>query len=138
LSFVEPPDPDGAGAELAEPAQGWVPVRVGANWYSLRVSSIVEILDWVSPMPIPTAPAHVIGVLTRRGHTVPVIQLRACLEAGGVEAARSGFARIVVVDVDDMRVGCQVDEVLLIGAELPSEPAPLDIASVLQTWRVRQ
>jgi len=113
-----------------------LPVRVGGSWYTLDVSRVVEVLDWESPMPLPTAPDYVLGVLARRGHTVPVIRLSLCLGLEETPTERGAFPRIVVVNVDGMRVGCLCDQVLLLDEDTPTAPEALDICAVVRSQRV--
>ncbi|MBN1265284.1 MAG: purine-binding chemotaxis protein CheW [Anaerolineales bacterium] len=88
-----------------------------------RVESIIKMQDITS---VPHAPVFVDGVINLRGEVLPVVDLRC--RFGLEEREETRETRIVVVAIDDMKVGMIVDgvsEVLNINTEEVEPPSPM-------------
>lgn len=70
------------GAESPDPIAQLFAFRVGSEEYAIDLRRVEEILRPPKVMRIPHAPAHIHGVINLRGAILPVIDLRARLQAG--------------------------------------------------------
>lgn len=98
--------------------------RLGDGRYAVEIAAVREI---IRPQPItvvPLAPPFVVGVLNLRGSIVPVLDLRS--RCGLAAALQTRESRVVVVQVEGLTVGLQVDSVSEVVTLAPDclEPAP--------------
>jgi purine-binding chemotaxis protein CheW len=68
---------------------------LGDAVFALPVAPVLEILDARDAAPLPRAPAHLLGLIDRRGASVPVVDLRRLL--GLPERADTPDTRIIVL-----------------------------------------
>lgn len=83
--------------------------RVGPQQFALDIFQIERILRYEPPATLPHAPAFLEGVIQYAGAVVPVVDLRKRME---VEAGVREDIRIMVVQLENQRVGLVVDQVL--------------------------
>lgn len=69
--------------------------RIGTDRYAIDANEVAEVLGLVSLKRIPAAPQWVAGLLARRGHMVPVIDIAAMTT--GQQAALVASTRTVLV-----------------------------------------
>ena len=107
--------------------------RLAGTTVAVNAEQVEAVHDCCAPSPVPRAPAHLLGLVRLGEHAVPLVDVRMFL--GLVKTADAPdhgndvlFRRIVVVRVDDMRVGLECDRALGVldvdGAEL-QEPTAL-------------
>jgi len=77
--------------------------------YVVAVEQVNEVLKMWSLTPVPNAPEHILGVSSLRGTMLTIIDLGKRLGLG--PAAMNEKSRVVVVTVDDEKVGFIVDRV---------------------------
>ena len=77
--------------------------------YVVPVGQVNEVLKMWSLTPVPNAPEHILGVSSLRGTMLTIIDLGKRLGLG--PAATNEKSRVVVVTVDDDKVGFIVDRV---------------------------
>ncbi|MGO7733242.1 chemotaxis protein CheW [Rhizobium johnstonii] len=77
--------------------------------FCVRTTTIREIRGWGPAMPIPHAPADVIGVMNLRGTVIPIIDLATKLGMKNTEPNER--SAIVVAEVHGMAMGLVVDRV---------------------------
>jgi len=77
--------------------------------YVIAVGQVNEVLKMWSLTPVPNAPEHILGVSSLRGTMLTIIDLGKRLGLGA--AAMNEKSRVVVVTVDDEKVGFIVDRV---------------------------
>lgn len=112
---------------------------LGEALFALPVAEVIEIIDAEAPAPLPRAPAHLLGLIDRRGQSVPVADLRGLL--GLAPRADHGDTRIIVMNLPGAgepphAVGLRVDRVIEV-ARLDGEgPVPLAEAGLLR-WDER-
>lgn len=70
---------------------------IGSALFALPVAPVVEILDAREIAPLPRAPAHLLGLIDRRGASVPVVDLRRLL--GQPDRDDTPDTRIVVLSL---------------------------------------
>jgi chemotaxis signal transduction protein len=75
---------------LADPLPGERPTAFGLN-----LAKVSEIVEAGEPIPVPGAPAHVLGLVIRRDRAVPVMDLGTCLGLAPVVPDRR--SRLLVV-----------------------------------------
>jgi len=69
-------------------------LRLEGHEYALPLGCVVEVVRMAALAPVPDAPAHVLGLLDRRGRVVPVLDLRRRL---GLPAAEPGLSTPICV-----------------------------------------
>jgi len=82
--------------------------RVGSEEYGIDIRKVQEIRSYEAPTRIPSAPAHVKGVVNLRGAIVPVVDLRLKL---GREAGYTASTVVIVLSVARRVAGVVVDSV---------------------------
>jgi purine-binding chemotaxis protein CheW len=85
-----------------------VTFRVGAQEFALDILQIERILRYTAPAPLPKAPDFLEGVVQYEGGAVPVVDLRKRFE---LPAPIREETRLMVLDLEDQRIGVLVDEV---------------------------
>jgi purine-binding chemotaxis protein CheW len=83
--------------------------RVGPQEFALDIFQIERILRYERPASLPSAPDFLEGVVQYGDAVVPVVDLRKRLE---VPAQLTDEVRIMVLRLDDQKVGILVDQVL--------------------------
>ena len=94
--------------------------------YGIDIARVYEIIRMESLTAIPRAPEFVEGVINLRGQIIPVIDLRKRFGLPKAEQTRS--SRIIIVEMNEMRVGLTVDavlEVLDLGVGTINPPPPV-------------
>ncbi|MGZ4590785.1 MAG: chemotaxis protein CheW [Actinomycetes bacterium] len=97
---------------------GYVMFMMGGREMAGRLTEVREVVRAIGVEPLTGARAPVTGLLTLRGHPLPVVDLRSGVEPGDV-----GDVLVLVAD-DDGALGLAVDNVLAVLG--PDELAPLD------------
>jgi purine-binding chemotaxis protein CheW len=85
-----------------------VTFRVGPQEFALDILQIERILRYMPPAPLPKAPPFLEGVVQYEGGAVPVVDLRKRFE---LDAPIREETRLMVLDLEDQRIGVLVDEV---------------------------
>jgi purine-binding chemotaxis protein CheW len=83
--------------------------KVGPQEFALDIFQIERILRYERPATLPSAPSFLEGVVQYGDAVVPVVDLRKRLE---VPAALADEVRIMVLRLEDQKVGVLVDQVL--------------------------
>lgn len=98
--------------EVVETArdQQVVVFQLAGQVYGINIARVFEIIRMESLTAIPRAPEFVEGVINLRGQIIPVIDLRKRFSLPKTENTRS--TRIIIVEMNEMRVGIVVDAVL--------------------------
>jgi len=102
-----------------------VSFRIGEQEFGFEILQVERILRYVQPSAVPQAPAFLEGVLPFEPGVIPVVDLRKRLE---VPAVIRDETRVVVIRIDDERIGVVVDdvrEVLRIDATFIAPPPAL-------------
>lgn len=79
--------------------------------YATSILSVREILKTAQVTQVPRCPRGVLGVLSKRGVVMPVVDLAACLELRDIEHRVDPDQRILVVGEGDHICGLRVDAV---------------------------
>jgi purine-binding chemotaxis protein CheW len=89
-----------------------VTFRIADTWLAVSAQHVEEICGAVTPLPIPRVPDHILGLMNVRGHGVPLLSLQRFLHlAPAAEPLDDPHGRIVLVNVNGMRVGLVCDQV---------------------------
>ncbi len=100
--------PEREAREQVEATEHLVTFFIGAEEYGVDVHLVQEIIRVPLVTAVPRAPAFVKGVVNLRGRIIPVIDFKAKLGLGPVDATRRG-ARILVVRLKGRLLGLLVD-----------------------------
>ncbi len=102
---------------------------LGEERFALDIMVIDSIVEVGKIVRIPESRSYVEGVMNLRGNVIPIINLKK--KFGLKETERSKAAKIVVVNLDDRRVGLLVDEVheVLTITDQQIEQPPTDLTS---------
>jgi chemotaxis signal transduction protein/hemoglobin-like flavoprotein len=115
---------DATGAE-----RQFVVFNLADEMYGVDISAVREIIQYQSPVSVPSAPAAVSGIINLRGTIVGVVDLRKLL--GLPQSPISNETRIVVADSEGESLGMVVDavaEVVRVRSD-QIEPAPSVVTS---------
>lgn len=122
LGLVTPVDPNllfRSETNLAEevavmpalsPTVSLVVFRMHGEDFGTDIANVVEVLEYREPVHVPRAPDFVEGVVPVRDSVLPIIDLRKRMEIPC--GAPTADTRLIVVLIDDERVGLLVDSVL--------------------------
>lgn len=85
----------------------YVRLRVAQHALAIPMSAVEEVADYKTPVPLPSAPAHILGLMPIRERSVPLVALDIFLD----NAIACEPQRVVIVACDGMRVGIICDEI---------------------------
>ena len=83
--------------------------KLGNEEYGMDISLVTTISGYTGVVPIPNAPACIIGILNLRGDVIPVYSLRKKFRMPEIEA--DGGTQLLVTKCNDVQVGYKVDSV---------------------------
>lgn len=84
--------------------------KMNEEEFGTDITNVVEVLEYREPAFVPRAPEFIEGVLHLRGEVLPIIDLRKRMEIPRMPPTPD--TRIVVVLIDDERIGLLVDSVV--------------------------
>lgn len=84
--------------------------KMNGEEFGIEISNVVEVLEYREPSRVPRAPDFIDGVIRIRDTVLPIIDLRKRMEIA--HSAPTADTRIVVVLIDEERVGMLVDSVV--------------------------
>ncbi|MGQ0814685.1 MAG: chemotaxis protein CheW [Gemmatimonadota bacterium] len=84
--------------------------RMNNEEFGTDISNVVEVLEYREPVHVPRAPEFIDGVVQVRDKVLPIIDLRKRMEIP--VAPPTADTRIIVVLIDEERVGLLVDSVV--------------------------
>ncbi|HZQ91748.1 MAG TPA: chemotaxis protein CheW [Terriglobales bacterium] len=96
--------------------------QVGRETFAVPIAQVHEILRVPDIAPVPEAPAHVEGVMNLRGKIISVVDLRKRFGERNLERGRR--SRVMVVEVDQRKVGLIVDSASEVFRLAPSQVEP--------------
>ncbi len=73
----------------------------------LRATHVTEVLRAVTPLPLPKAPAVVMGMINLRGRVIPVLNMRMLLNLSPVAVRHTDH--LVVIEDDELNYAIHVD-----------------------------
>jgi len=119
-----------AAEDRGDDRRQFVTFRTKEQEFGADIMSIREIRGWTATTPLPQAPTHVRGVINLRGLVLPVVDLRAQLGCGRLEATSKHV--IIVVNAGGSTIGLLVDAVSDIieasGSDIQATPEPAEEA----------
>ncbi len=83
--------------------------KLGNEEYGMDISLVTTISGYTGVVPIPNAPACIIGILNLRGDVIPVYSLRKKFRMPEVEVTEG--TQLLVTKCNNMQVGYKVDSV---------------------------
>ncbi|MCX4190874.1 chemotaxis protein CheW [Methylophaga sp. OBS1] len=103
--------------------QQWLCFRIEDETYAHPVNQVREILDYLSPVPVPGAQSCVEGVLNVRGEIVTIVSSKQLL---GLDEAVNDSEHIIVLETTSGLVGVTVDEVKKISVLADADMMPVE------------
>lgn len=94
--------------------------------YAIDIKYVEEIQRSQEITDVPHTPEHILGVINLRGQIIPVIDLK--IKFGMEKSEVTNMTRIIVVNVEGIVVGLQVDsvsEVLRLTTDKIEPPSPV-------------
>ncbi|MCK4739313.1 MAG: chemotaxis protein CheW [Deltaproteobacteria bacterium] len=86
-----------------------VTMGLGTERFAVPIEEVKEIIAKYEIVPLPKMPAFIEGIISLRGTIVPIVDMR---KRFGMAAREAGAdAKVVVVDLEGLSVGIQVDTV---------------------------
>lgn len=82
---------------------------LGKEEFALEIENVREIIRFPEIVKVPNVPTYIRGVISLRDSLLPIIDMRIKLETGDDSVTDS--TRVVVIDVNDIRLGLVVDQV---------------------------
>ena len=77
--------------------------------YAIPIANVVQIIEVQPIIQLPDSPSHFLGMINVRGHTIPVIDIRAMLK---IPAAKTGKNNsIVIISTNGKTAGFLADSV---------------------------
>ena len=104
---------DLASLHSAGPARQYLTFRLGFEQFAAPILSILEIIEFHPPVPVPGLPAPFCGVIELRDTAVPIIELASCLYRPVGEVSKRTCILIVETKgySQNRRIGFIVDSV---------------------------
>lgn len=99
------------GAAVVEEEKRFLSFDLGGEAYAASIMDVREILKIVTPTEVPRAPREVLGVLSKRGVVMPVIDLAAVLGLRTPDRTLHRDQRVLVVGDGQRVLGLRVDRV---------------------------
>ncbi|MGS0765004.1 chemotaxis protein CheW [Syntrophomonas curvata] len=91
---------------------------LGPEEFALEIESVREIIRYPDIVKVPNMPAYIKGVISLRDNLMPIIDMRIKLNTANDGITDS--TRVVVIDVDNARIGLVVDRVYEV-ARIPKD-----------------
>ena len=135
LGFLAVDDFDDEGVDedahddVVVQGQRFLAFRIGTEEYAATIMDIKEILPVRSVTEVPRAPRDVLGVVSRRGVVLPLVDLGASLGLREADRAVRPQQRVLVAGEGDRTCGLRVDAVSEVVRLLPAsiEPVPASL-----------
>lgn len=99
------------GAAVGDEERRFLWFDLGGEAYAASIMDVREILKVVTPTEVPRAPREVLGVLSKRGVVMPVVDLAAVLGLRSPDRTLSRDQRVLVVGEGQRVLGLRVDRV---------------------------
>lgn len=80
-------------------------------YFGLPATSVQEVLEYQSVVPVPLAPAALPGVINLRGQILPVMDLRERLQLAASDEERSNNSRMAVIRTNEGPLTLIIDKV---------------------------
>ncbi|MGE5423519.1 MAG: chemotaxis protein CheW [Ignavibacteriales bacterium] len=82
---------------------------LGREEFALEIENVREIIRFPEIVKVPNVPGYIRGVISLRDSLLPIVDMRIKLETGDDSVTDS--TRVVVIDVQNVRIGLVVDKV---------------------------
>lgn len=84
--------------------------KLGSEEYGMDISLVSGIENYTKVVPIPNAPAHIIGILNLRGDVIPIYSLRKKFRMD--EVSGTAATQLLVTNCMGTLIGYKVDSVV--------------------------
>ena len=93
----------------SEAYRRYLAFELAGEEYAISIMDVREILSVVSVTPVPRAPDFILGVFSKRGIVMPILDLAAVLKLRKPDARMRRSSRVLVVGYHDNVCGLRVD-----------------------------
>jgi len=97
--------------EVLEKKLDYLVFSISGENYALQLEELKEVIKPKSITPIPSAPPHIIGIISLRGIIVPIIDIKKILGISEEKEEISPDSRFVLVEVKGKQFGFCVDSI---------------------------
>jgi len=101
---------------------------ISGDIYAVTVDVLVEIIIPQKTFPVPTTPAHVLGVISLRGNIVPIVDIRPALSL----PLASSVGQVAIIHYNQTTIGIGVDAVSEVVSVPVSSVLPLPAEATVQ------
>jgi len=98
---------------------------VGRESYAVDIRSVVDVIRFVPPTPVPCTPPACLGLVNHKGRILPVLDLRPLFD--GAEGVAPAWQQVVTIETASMFFGIAADS-LAGGMRVADELAPAPAA----------
>lgn len=95
--------------EPKEKSIQFVVFRISGEWYGVDITKVKEVVNMEAITYLPSAPAHIAGVVHLRGNILSVTDLKTIF--GLPQEGSGGESKLVVIACGDLETGLKADEV---------------------------
>lgn len=97
--------------EVLEKKLDYLVFSISGENYALQLEELKEVIKPKPITPVPSAPPHIIGIISLRGVIVPIIDIKKILRISDGKEALSPHSRFVLVEVKGKQFGFCVDSI---------------------------
>ena len=84
--------------------------KIGTEIYAIRILQVHQITQVFNILPVPRAPKHIEGIMNVRGETITIFHLPKMFDSD--QTLQKHLARIIVVELQNSKIGLLVEEIL--------------------------
>jgi purine-binding chemotaxis protein CheW len=89
-------------------ASRYLSFTLGTEDYAIPLLSVREVIAIPEITPIPSTPAHFLGIMNLRGQVISIIDLRQKL---GIKPVNSADSAVIICDLSPLCIGVVVDSI---------------------------
>lgn len=104
--------------QTGEHESRYLSFSLGGEAYAIPLLQVREVLAMPEITPVPTMPAHFLGIMNLRGQVISVIDLRRKL---GVKPSESSEVAVIITDLGSICIGVVVDSINAVVAPLETD-----------------
>lgn len=106
---------------------------ISGDIYAVTVDLLAEIIIPQKIFPVPTTPAHMLGVISLRGNIVPIVDIRPALSL----PPAPGTGQVAIIHLEQLIIGIVVDAVSEVVSVPVSSVLPLPAEATVQDAAAR-
>lgn len=99
------------GVDCFMAARQIVVFKLQGQEFGIDIMKVLEILNYCTIRNVPEVPNYIEGIINVRGTVYPIINLRTRLQIAPCEDEGEGQCKIILLNLEETRVGFMVDSV---------------------------